>query len=106
MRVNADHSPNSPQAGQKAAFAKVWQQFAEKHPDWQLQFEFYSNDIGGEHARMLEQARAGRAPDCAEVDSFQLALFIQNGVLQPLDSFFTKEEIDDLFPFIRSGRRR
>ena len=37
------------------------------------------------------------------VDSFQLALFVQNGVLQPLDAFFSKEEIDDLFPFIREG---
>ena len=50
-----------------------------------------------------EQARAGRAPDCVTVNSFQLALFVKNGVLQPLDEFFTKEEIDDLFPFIREG---
>ena len=52
---------------------------------------------------MLEQARAGRAPDCVTVDSFQLALFVKGGVLQPLDEFFSKEEIDDLFPFIREG---
>ena len=44
-------------------------------------------DIGGEHARLLEQARAGRAPDCVTVDSFQLALFVKNGVLQPLDEY-------------------
>ena len=42
-------------------------------------------------------------PTASTVDSFQLALFVQNGVLQPLDAFFTKEEIDDLFPFIREG---
>ena len=51
-----------------------------------MQFEFFSQDIGGEHARLLEQARAGRAPDCVTVNSFQLALFIENGVLQPLDA--------------------
>ncbi len=103
MRANPNQSPNSPTPGQKEAFAKVWQKFAEAHPDWQIQFEFFSKDIGGEHARLLEQARAGRAPDCVTVDSFQLALFVTNGVLQPLDEYFSKEEIADLFPFIRDG---
>jgi multiple sugar transport system substrate-binding protein len=103
VRANPNQTPNSPTPGQKAAFQEVWQAFAEAHPDWQLQFEFFSNDIGGEHARLLEQARAGRAPDCVAVDSFQLALFVQNGVLQPLNAYFSQEEIDDLFPFIREG---
>jgi multiple sugar transport system substrate-binding protein len=103
VRTNPNQSPNSPTPGQKAEFEKVWQAFAEAHPDWQLQFEFFSQDIGGEHARLLEQARAGRAPDCVGVDSFQLALFVQNGVLKPLNAYFSQEEIDDLFPFIREG---
>ena len=103
MRANTDQSPNSPSAEQKAAFKKVWQAWAEKHPDWQIKFEFFTPDIGGEHARLLEQARAGRAPDCVTVDSFQLALFVKNGVLQPLDEYFSKEEVADLFPFIRTG---
>ncbi|MCT7378058.1 extracellular solute-binding protein [Chelativorans salis] len=103
MRANPNQSTNSPSPEQKAAFEKVWQEFAEAHPDWQIQFEFFGQDIGGEHARLLEQARAGRAPDCVTVDSFQLALFIDNGVLKPLDDYFSQEEIDDLFPFIREG---
>jgi multiple sugar transport system substrate-binding protein len=103
MRANPGQSPNSPSPEQKAAFEPVWQAFAEAHPDWQIQFEFFTNDIGGEHARLLEQARAGRAPDCVTVDSFQLALFIENDVLQPVTEYFTQEEIDDLFPFIREG---
>jgi multiple sugar transport system substrate-binding protein len=103
MRANPNQSPNSPSPEQKAAFAEVWQAFAEAHPDWQIQFEFFTNDIGGEHARLLEQARAGRAPDCVTVDSFQLALFVENGVLQPVTEYFSQEEIDDLFPFIREG---
>ena len=103
MRANPNQSPNSPSAEQKAAFAKVWQAWAEKHPDWQIKFEFFTTDIGGEHARLLEQARAGRAPDCVTVDSFQLGLFVKNKVLQPLDSYFSKDEVADLFPFIRTG---
>jgi multiple sugar transport system substrate-binding protein len=103
VRANPNQSPNSPSAEQQAAFKEVWQTFAEAHPDWQLQFEFFTNDIGGEHARLLEQARAGRAPDCVTVDSFQLALFITNDVLTPITQYFSQEEIDDLFPFIREG---
>jgi multiple sugar transport system substrate-binding protein len=103
MRANPGQSPNNPSPEQNAAFKPVWQAFAEAHPDWQIQFEFFSTDIGGEHARLLEQARAGRAPDCVTVDSFQLALFIENGVLQPVTQYFTDEEIEDLFPFIRAG---
>ena len=103
MRLNADQSPNAPVKEIGAVYGAAWQKWAEAHPDWQVQFEFFSQDIGAEHARLLEQARAGRSPDCVTVDSFQLALFVQNGVLQPLDAFFSKEEIDDLFPFIREG---
>ena len=103
MRANPNQSTNNPSDIQRAAFTEIWQKFAENHPDWQIQFEFFTQDIGGEHARLLEQARAGRAPDCVTVDSFQLALFVQNGVLRPLDDYFSQEEIDDLFPFIREG---
>lgn len=103
MRANPGQSPNNPSPEQQAAFKPVWQAWADKHPDWQIKFEFFTQDIGGEHARLLEQARAGRAPDCVTVDSFQLALFVQNKVLQPLDEYFSKEEIADLFPFIRDG---
>ena len=103
MRANPNLSPNSPSDEQRTAFAAVWQAFAEKHPEWQIQFEFFTTDIGGEHARLLEQARAGRAPDCVTVDSFQLALFIENNALKPVTKYFSPGEIDDLFPFIREG---
>ena len=98
MRLNADQSPNAPVKEIGAKYAAAWEAWAAAHPDWQVQFEFFSQDIGAEHARLLEQARAGRSPDCVTVDSFQLALFVKNGVLQPLDEFFSKEEVADLFP--------
>jgi multiple sugar transport system substrate-binding protein len=103
FRVNPDQTHNNPTPAHAAGYRKLFQAFAEKHPDWQVRFELFTTDIGGEHARMLEQARAGRAPDCAAVDSFQLALFVKQGALQPVTKFFTKEEIADPFPFIRAG---
>src|SRR5690349_3536923 len=54
VRANPDQSPNSPFPEQKAAFKPIWQAWADKHPDWQIKFEFFTNDIGGEHARLLE----------------------------------------------------
>jgi multiple sugar transport system substrate-binding protein len=103
FRANPDQTHNHPTPAHGEGYKKLFQAFAEKHPDWQIRLEFFTTDIGGEHARMLEQARAKRAPDCAAVDSFQLALFIKQGALKPVTEFFTKEEVADLFPFIREG---
>jgi multiple sugar transport system substrate-binding protein len=103
LRINPDQTHNVPTESMKAGFIELYEQFSRNHPDWQINLEFFTTDIGGEHARMLEQARAGRAPDCAAVDSFQLALFINQGALKPVTEHFTQEEIDDLFPFIRDG---
>jgi multiple sugar transport system substrate-binding protein len=103
FRANPDQTQNDPTPSHAEGYKKLFQAFAEKHPDWQIKLEFFTTDIGGEHARMLEQARAKRAPDCAAVDSFQLALFIKQGALKPVSQYFTKEEVADLFPFIREG---
>lgn len=103
LRTNPPFTHTSPTPSQAEGFKELFTQFAQNHPDWQINIEYFTPDIGGEHARMLEQARAGRAPDCATVDSFQLALFIQQGALAPVTEFFTQEEIDDLFPFIKAG---
>jgi multiple sugar transport system substrate-binding protein len=103
FRTNPPFTHTSTTPTQAEGFRELFTQFAEAHPDWQINIEYFTPDIGGEHARMLEQARAGRAPDCATVDSFQLALFIQQGALAPVTEYFTQEEIDDLFPFIKAG---
>jgi multiple sugar transport system substrate-binding protein len=102
-RTNPPFTHTSTTPSQAEGFKQLFTQFAQNHPDWQINIEYFTPDIGSEHARMLEQARAGRAPDCATVDSFQLALFIQQGALAPVTEYFTQEEIDDLFPFIKSG---
>jgi multiple sugar transport system substrate-binding protein len=102
-RTNPPFTHTSTTPSQAEGFKQLFTQFAQNHPDWQIEIEYFTPDIGSEHARMLEQARAGRAPDCATVDSFQLALFIQQGALAPVTEYFTQEEVDDLFPFIKAG---
>ncbi len=83
-------------------FEKLFTKFAEDHPDWKLELEIVpANQTTQEQARLLEEARVGRAPDCANVDSFVVAQFIDQGALQPIDQYFTQEEINGLFPFVR-----
>jgi multiple sugar transport system substrate-binding protein len=83
-------------------FERLFTKFAEEHPDWKFELEIIpANQTTQVQARLLEEARVGRAPDCANVDSFVVAQFIEQGALKPIDQYFTKEEINGLFPFVR-----
>ena len=84
-------------------YKKLFEDFIKKHPDWQIETQLMTGDIGQEQARMLEQAKSGSAPDCAAVDSFVLPLFKKAGVLKSFSPYFKKEEVEQLFPFIREG---
>lgn len=102
VRLTND-SPNNADPAIAAGYQKIFIDFIKKYPDWKLQLQFMSADIGTEQAKMLEQAKAGNAPDCAAVDSFVLSQFMVNHVLADFTPYFTKEEVADLFPFIRDG---
>ena len=83
-------------------FEREFTKFAEDHPDWKLELEIVPDaQTTQEQARLLEEARVGRAPDCANVDSFVVAQFIEQGALKPIDQYFPAEELDSLFPFVR-----
>src|SRR3954447_16809932 len=102
VHITPSYSPQASTPSIAKGFRRLFIDWAKKHPEWRLDL----NIIGGnmtttEQARLLEKARVGTAPDCANVDSFTIPLFIQQGVLQPLDKYFTKEQLDDLFPNVR-----
>jgi multiple sugar transport system substrate-binding protein len=101
FRVLTIHSNNNAQPKFAAGMTALYEKYARNHPDWRVNIQLMSLQIPQEHARLLEQARNGTAPDCSAVDSFQVPLFIRAGVLKPIERYFTKEEIDDLFPFVR-----
>ena len=83
-------------------FEREFTKFAEDHPDWKLELEIVPDEQStDEQARLLEEARVGRAPDCSNVDSFVVGQFIEQGALKPVDQYFTKAEINGLFPFVR-----
>ena len=90
VQINASYSPQASTPSIAKGFRKLFVEWAKKHPEWRLDL----NIIGGnmtttEQARLLEKAKVGTAPDCANVDSFTIPLFIEQGVLQPLDKYFT-----------------
>lgn len=84
-------------------YGKLFNQFIAKHPGWRIELQMMSGDIGQEQARLVEQAKSGNAPDCAAVDSFVLPLFKKAGVLKSFSPYFSKEEIAQLFPYVREG---
>lgn len=102
LRITGD-GPYSNEAAWAEGYTKLYSDFIKRHPGWKINMESMSQNIGQEQARMLEQAKSGHGPDCGSVDSFQLALFMNAKVLQPLNDYFTKDEIADLFPFVRDG---
>ena len=102
VQLNASYSPQASTPEMAAGFRKLFTAWAKRHPEWRLDL----NIIGGtmttaEQARLLQKAKVGQAPDCANVDSFTIPLFIEQGVLQPVERYFTKQQVADLFPYVR-----
>jgi multiple sugar transport system substrate-binding protein len=102
VRLTTD-SPGNPDPALAKGYTDLFVAFIKKHPDWQLTMQIETQDIGNEQAKMLEEAKSGNAPDCAAVDSFVLGQFKANNVLSDFTPYFSKDEIADLFPFVRDG---
>jgi len=102
VRLTTD-SPGNPDPTLAKGYTDLFVAFIKKHPDWQLSMQIETQDIGNEQAKMLEEAKSGNAPDCAAVDSFVLGQFKANKVLSDFTPYFSKDEIADLFPFVRDG---
>ena len=87
----------------RAAYEALFTDFILANPGWRIDTEIATDAIGQEQARMLEQALAGRGPDCAMIDSSTLGLFKSQGVLAPMTDHFTSEQVADLFPYVRDA---
>ena len=101
FQVTQSHSHQSQTPTWAAGFEEAYQAWAEENPDWRIEMEVIpAAETTSNMAVLLEEANVGRAPDCAEVDSFVIAQFIAQDLLQPLNEFFPQEEIDAFFPFV------
>jgi multiple sugar transport system substrate-binding protein len=101
LQLNNSYTHQAATPSWADGFEKLFTKFAKEHPDWKLELEIVpAAETTQEQARLLEEARVGRAPDCANVDSFVVAQFIEQGALKPIDEYFSEEEINGLFPFV------
>ena len=91
VRLNTSSPGNGDPAIAKG-YRDLFVAFIKKHPDWQLELQIETQDIGNEQAKMLEEAKSGNAPDCASVDSFVLGQFKQNHVLSDPRSIFPRRK--------------
>ena len=102
LQINAGYSHQAPTEAHAEGFRKLFAQWSRENPEWRLELNIIPDSMSTtEQARLLEKARVGRAPDCANVDSFTVPLFIEQGALQPLDEHFSGQELDELFPYVR-----
>lgn len=84
-------------------FEALFTDFINEHPGWRIETQLQTGNLNEEQARILEQAQAGRGPDCAMIDSAQLATFKEAGVLSPMNDFLSDDEIADFFPYVREA---
>ncbi len=83
-------------------FKKAYTDFIGQHPDWQIDFQYQGGDSAQVAASLIEQAKAGQAPDCAALDSFVLQQVIDAKVLKPLTPYF-QDQLKDAFPFVKKA---
>ena len=106
LQLNASYTHQSSTPSWADGFEKLFTKFAEDHPDWKLELEIVPEDqTTQEQARLLEEARVGRAPDCANVDSFVVAQFIEQGALQADRPVLHRRRDKRSVP-LRQGHRR
>jgi multiple sugar transport system substrate-binding protein len=102
LQINASYSPQASTPEVAAGFRKLFLDWARRHPQWRINLTIIGDTMTTtEQARLLERAKVGQAPDCANVDSFTIPLFVSQHVLQPVDRYISKAQLADLFPYVR-----
>lgn len=102
MQMTQGHSAESPTPEWADGFREVLTQWAEDNPDWRAEITVTpAASTTQDQTKLLESVRAGRGPDCAEIDSAILPQFMDQGSLQPVTDLYGDGGLDDLFPFVR-----
>jgi multiple sugar transport system substrate-binding protein len=97
--VDNTYSHLTETASRKAYLTKRMEEWAKQNPDVKLVPQILSNNPSERLAKQLEQAATGSQVDAAMIDGQFVPLFYR--WLQPIDKYFTKEEMDDWFEWCR-----
>lgn len=101
IALDATYSHQTTIESRLAYLTEKYEAWTRANPDVQLTFQPYTGNIPQDHARLLELASSGRAPDIAMLDGQLAPNFHQ--FLQPLDQFVSEEELADWFSWAREG---
>ena len=99
---NTFYSNSSGNEGVAAAFQGAYEAFAAAHPDWYIELQGYSPNDGVEVQKLVEAGFFGDGPGCVYIDSFRVPFYKNLGLLKDLSPYFSQEDKDDLFPFVRN----
>jgi len=102
FQTHLERSPFAPVKIQKEAFEDLYINWAKTHPDVKVKLTFVAGPTDIAMTKLLEEARVGKAPDIAFVDSMMIKDFIKARAPQTLNEFVSKEMLEDYFPFARS----
>lgn len=104
FQMTQGHSAQSPTPKWASGFKQIFTKWAQDNPDWRIEITVTpSATTTQDQAKLLEAVRAGRGPDCAEIDSFMLPQFRQQAGLQPVTDLYGDDGLDGVFPFVRDG---
>jgi multiple sugar transport system substrate-binding protein len=93
-----DYSHLAARADVAELFRDIFQEWAEAHPDVQVEISVMPA-LELHKAKLLLAAAADRLPDVASVDSFWMPLFLEGGHVQPMNPYWPAEDRADFLPF-------
>jgi len=98
-RAQGGYSLQSTSEARVNYLKKVCEEWARRHPNVRIDLQVFGGSTDVAMTKLLLEAKEGRAPDVSQIDSFYVPRFYD--YLQPLDEYFTKEEINDWFGYCR-----
>lgn len=102
MEMTQQHSAQSATASWAKGFKDILTKWAEANPDWRVELTVVpAADSSRQQVQLLERVRAGRGPDCAEIDSFVIPQFMQQKLLRPVTEVYGPDGLAKTFPFVR-----
>lgn len=100
--LSRDDTVASTYDDRRAYAEKVARKWADEHPEWGAEIRIQDgNQIAVEMSKTLTEATSGVAPDLLHLDSFYVGSFLDANVLEPLDKYVPKEDLDQFYDWTK-----
>lgn len=86
----------------RALAEKVFTKWANEHPNYAAEIKLVdTSNIAVTMSKYLTEAEMGAAPDLLYVDSYYVGTFKEAGVLQPINKFYSDDELNQWFEWTK-----